>query len=120
MSSVWDHRGIGVGVWDLEESCDGAGVWDLVGDVGVAASDVLDSCEDTEVDLDSQMHGIKQFKNCDREDHCAEEPVLYGMGEGEGVSIFDNACCDSWAVTPRVAAIQISSQDEGLRRSYQE
>ena len=44
--------------------------------------------------------------NCDRED-CAEEPVLYGVGKGNGdtcVGIGDNTCCSSGGVMLRVVA----------------
>ena len=44
--------------------------------------------------------------NRDREDY-AEEPVLYGVGDGDGdtcVGIGDNTHCGSRGVTPRVVA----------------
>ena len=65
-----------------------------MGDTGV------DGREDIKADLKCME------LNHDRED-CAEEPVLYGVGEGDGntcVGAGDNARCGSGGVTPRVVS----------------
>lgn len=72
---------------------------DLVGVIGVAG---VDGREDIEADLECME------LNRDRGD-CAEELVLYGVGEGDGetgvgVGVGDNALCGSGGVTPRVVA----------------
>ena len=84
-------------MWDLEESWEWAGVWDLVGDMGVAG---VDGRDDMEADLECME------LNRDRGD-CAEELVLYSVGDGDGdtgVGVGDNARCASGGVTPRVVA----------------
>jgi hypothetical protein len=70
-------------------------VCDLVGVIGVAG---VDGREDMEADLECME------LNRDRGD-CAEELVLYGVGDGDGESgVGDNTRCGSGGVTPRVVA----------------
>jgi len=72
-------------------------VCDLVEVIGVAG---VDGREDMEADLECME------LNRDRGD-CAEELVLYGVGEGDGesgIGVGDNTRCDSGGVTPRVVA----------------
>ena len=69
---------------------------DLVGDKVVAG---VDGREDIEADLECME------LNRDRGD-CAEELVLYGVGDGDGetgVGVGDNVRCESGG-TPRVVA----------------
>ena len=70
---------------------------DLVGLMGVAG---VDGREDMEADLECME------LNRDKGD-CADELVLYGVGEGDGetgVGVGDNALCGSGGATPRVVA----------------